>query len=197
MHQDCRLSAFERNNTWSPVRETADRPLVPSITVITMNREVRMDPLSSKDRLAKLESIEKELANAMASAGQAMTELAKDKPVLKSVENNTSAFLKSLTQVEADLSKQIQYLTQVSSGQAHEGSSYASQKVLTMAWHRIEHTKTRLLDLDRMNSPYMQQQQVQPPAAPAAQPHQQMQHPLQQQAPHAQSHGTSQGQRQS
>lgn len=144
-----------------------------------MNR----DPSSSKDRLAKLESIEKELANAMASAAQAMTELAKDKPVLKSVENNTSAFLKSLTQVEADLSKQIQYLTQVSSGQAHEGSSYASQKVLTMAWHRIEHTKTRLLDLDRMNSPYVQQQQVQPPAAP--QPQQQVQQvPQQQQQMH-------------
>lgn len=115
-----------------------------------------MDPLCSKDRLTKLEGIEKELSNAMASAGQAMTELAKDKPVLKNVESNTSAFLKSLTQVESDLSKQIQYLTQVSSGQAHEGSSYASQKVLTMAWHRIEHTKTRLSELERMQEQHHQ-----------------------------------------
>lgn len=122
----------------------------------TMNREVRMDALSSKDRLTKLEGIEKELSNAMASAGQAMAELAKDKPVLKNVESNSSAFLKSLTQVESDLSKQIQYLTQVSSGQAHEGSSYASQKVLTMAWHRIEHTKTRLSELDRMQEQHHQ-----------------------------------------
>lgn len=115
-----------------------------------MNRDARLDPLSSKERLAKLESIEKELVTAMSSAGSAMTELSKDKPGLKSVENHSQAFLKSLSQMESDLSKQIQYLTQVSSGQAHEGSSYASQKVLTMAWHRIEHTKTRLAELDRM-----------------------------------------------
>lgn len=161
-----------------------------------MNRDVRADPLSSKDRLTKLESIEKELASAMSSAGQAMTELAKDKPGLKNVENHSNAFLKSLSQVESDLSRQIQYLTQVSSGQAHEGSSYASQKVLTMAWHRIEHTKTRLAELDRMNQPQMQQQQQSQPnqMPPQVQQQQQLHQQQQPSVPQQPSHGMTQGQ---
>lgn len=34
-------------------------------------------------------------------------------------------------------------------GQAHEGSSYASQKLLQMAWHRTEHARTKVADLER------------------------------------------------
>lgn len=34
-------------------------------------------------------------------------------------------------------------------GQAHEGSSYASQKVLQMAWHRSEHARSKVLELER------------------------------------------------
>jgi mediator of RNA polymerase II transcription subunit 11 len=93
----------------------------------------------------------------MTAAGLAMQELAKDKPSIKQVENHSANFLKSVGQVEADLSKQIHYLTQVSSGQAHEGSTYASQKTLNMAWHRIEHAKSRLGELERMNAHYSSQ----------------------------------------
>ena len=32
---------------------------------------------------------------------------------------------------------------------SHEGSSYASQKVLQMAWHRPEHARSRVAELDR------------------------------------------------
>ena len=39
---------------------------------------------------------------------------------------------------------------QVSTGQPHEGSSYASQKVLQMAWHRLEHARSRVAELDRL-----------------------------------------------
>lgn len=34
-------------------------------------------------------------------------------------------------------------------GQAHEGSSYASQKVLQMAWHRSEHARSKVMELER------------------------------------------------
>ena len=37
----------------------------------------------------------------------------------------------------------------MSTGQPHEGSSYASQKVLQMAWHRLEHARGRVAELDR------------------------------------------------
>ena len=37
----------------------------------------------------------------------------------------------------------------MSTGLPHEGSSYASQKVLQMAWHRLEHARSRVAELDR------------------------------------------------
>jgi hypothetical protein len=41
-------------------------------------------------------------------------------------------------------------LTQVSTGHPHEGSSYPAQKVLQCGWHRLEHTKSRLNELDKL-----------------------------------------------
>ena len=34
-------------------------------------------------------------------------------------------------------------------GQAHEGSSYAAQKTLQMAWHRSEHARSKVMELER------------------------------------------------
>jgi mediator of RNA polymerase II transcription subunit 11 len=48
--------------------------------------------------------------------GQALTELSKDKASMKQVESHTSLFLKTLNHVEGELSKHINYLTQVSTG---------------------------------------------------------------------------------
>ena len=48
--------------------------------------------------------------------GQALTELSKEKPANKQVESNVTQFLKTLTNVETELAKQINYLTQVSTG---------------------------------------------------------------------------------
>ena len=41
--------------------------------------------------------------------------------------------MSNIRDVDAKLSEQIKYLTQVSTGQAHEGSSYPSQKVLQVS----------------------------------------------------------------
>ncbi|RWS26535.1 mediator of RNA polymerase II transcription subunit 11-like protein [Leptotrombidium deliense] len=111
----------------------------------------------STDRLRELDVIEKELQNALQSAGVAIQELSKDKPTIKQVELHSNAFLKSLQTVENGISKQIMYLTQSSTGQAHEGSCYASQKVLNMAWHRLEHARLRLNDLERCRLQHIQQ----------------------------------------
>lgn len=64
------------------------------------------------------------------SIGQSLQELGKEKTSQKAVETNTQQFLKSLNIIETKLSEQINYLTQVSTGQPHEGSGYASAKVL-------------------------------------------------------------------
>ena len=52
--------------------------------------------------------------------GQALSELSKEKTSQKTAENHTQQFLKSLNFVESRLAEQINYLTQVSTGQPHE-----------------------------------------------------------------------------
>eukprot|EP00088_Acartia_fossae_P012673 TRINITY_DN16554_c0_g1_i3.p1 TRINITY_DN16554_c0_g1~~TRINITY_DN16554_c0_g1_i3.p1 ORF type:complete len:180 (+),score=41.94 TRINITY_DN16554_c0_g1_i3:299-838(+) len=58
--------------------------------------------------------------------------------------------MNSLATIDSSLTDQIRYLSQVSTGQPHEGSSYASQKVLQMAWHRLANAKTRVSELERL-----------------------------------------------
>lgn len=88
--------------------------------------------------------------------GQSLQELGKEKTSQKAVENNTQQFLKSLKIIESKLSEQINYLTQVSTGQPHEGSGYASAKVLQMAWHRIQHARSRVREMEDSKTKYKQ-----------------------------------------
>jgi hypothetical protein len=44
----------------------------------------------------------------------------------------------------------------ISIGQPHEGSGYASQKVLQMAWHRLEHARSRVNELERIKNKHLQ-----------------------------------------
>merc|ERR1711973_666492 len=64
-------------------------------------------------------------------------------------------FMNSLQEIDSKLTENIKYLSQVSTGQPHEGSSYASQKVLQMAWHRLEHARSRVSELDRIKSQHV------------------------------------------
>jgi mediator of RNA polymerase II transcription subunit 11 len=88
--------------------------------------------------------------------------MSKDKPSQKQVDIHTNHFIKTLNHVELELGSHINYLTQVSTGQAHEGSSYAAQKTLQMAWHRSEHMRSKVIELERgksqINSIFRQQQ---------------------------------------
>ncbi|KAF5287118.1 hypothetical protein FQR65_LT12341 [Abscondita terminalis] len=108
------------------------------------------------ERIQVLDSIEKDIITCLHSAGQAFVELSKEKSSLKQAENHTQTFLKTLGVVETKLTDQINYLTQVSTGQPHEGSGYASQKVLQMAWHRLEHARSRVNELDRLKVKHLQ-----------------------------------------
>ncbi|XP_018331689.1 mediator of RNA polymerase II transcription subunit 11 [Agrilus planipennis] len=108
------------------------------------------------ERIQVLDSIEKDVITCLHSAGQAFVELGKEKSSLKQAENHTQTFLKTLGAVESKLTDQINYLTQVSTGQPHEGSGYASQKVLQMAWHRLEHARSRVNELDRLKMKHLQ-----------------------------------------
>lgn len=113
-------------------------------------RRITMTP--PMERIQILETIEKDIILCLQSAGQACMELSKEKSSLKQAESQTHQFLKTLGQLESKLSEQINYLTQVSTGQPHEGSGYASQKVLQMAWHRLEHARSRVNELERIKN---------------------------------------------
>ncbi|XP_055541842.1 mediator of RNA polymerase II transcription subunit 11 [Wyeomyia smithii] len=110
--------------------------------------------MTAIDKIQVLDSIEKELIICLQSAGQALLELSKEKTSQKATETHTNQFLKSLNSVESKLSEQINYLTQVSTGQPHEGSGYAAAKVLQMAWHRIQHVKSRIKELEECKMKY-------------------------------------------
>lgn len=107
------------------------------------------------ERIQILETIEKDIIVCLQSAGQAFMELSKEKSSLKQAEGQTNQFVKTLGHVESKLSEQINYLTQVSTGQPHEGSGYASQKVLQMAWHRLEHARSRVNELERIKNKHL------------------------------------------
>jgi len=107
------------------------------------------NPHKPLKRLQQLETIEREIASALHSAGQALTELSREKVGGKTVENHTNHFLKTLESVENGLAKHISDLTQVSTSAPHEGSSYAAQKDLQMALHRLEHVRSRLAEMER------------------------------------------------
>jgi len=57
-------------------------------------------------------------------SGKALEELAKDKHQMKAVENHTTTFVKTLEGVNVGLMKQINYLTQVSTGKSYQFICY-------------------------------------------------------------------------
>ncbi|XP_041483057.1 mediator of RNA polymerase II transcription subunit 11-like [Lytechinus variegatus] len=102
-----------------------------------------------EDRLKQLESIETDIALVVQHAGKVIQELSKDRPLEKQVDSSTKTFAKTLEAVEKRLMEQINYLSQVSTGQPHEGSNYAAQKEAQMAIHRLEHAKTKLVEIKK------------------------------------------------
>ncbi|XP_022093867.1 mediator of RNA polymerase II transcription subunit 11-like [Acanthaster planci] len=101
----------------------------------------------TENRLKQLESIENDIANVVLNAGRAVSELSEEKPNEHLTEHYTRQFLKTLEKVEKSLTEQINYLSQVATGQPHEGSSYSAQKDAQMAIHRQDHIKSELNEL--------------------------------------------------
>merc|ERR1712240_545739 len=122
--------------------------LLDSLLQERMSRE----PMARMDQLDK---VEKEIVSCLEDAGSALAEVAKDKPSQKQVDLLVTQFMNSLGTIDTSLTEHIKYLSQVSTGQPHEGSSYASQKVLQMAWHRLEHARSRVSELDRIKNQHV------------------------------------------
>lgn len=104
----------------------------------------------SINQLQNLDNIEDDLAESLASAGQALKELSKDKPNNKTVETLTNQFIGRLDRAGTELAQQISYLTRVTTGQSAESSSYGSKKDFQMANKRLEHAQTQLGRLESL-----------------------------------------------
>ncbi|XP_064408832.1 mediator of RNA polymerase II transcription subunit 11 [Latimeria chalumnae] len=103
----------------------------------------------ANERLRVLEEIEKEIAAILQNAGSVTSELSKEKPNERLLDRQASQFTASVQKVESELSNQIRYLTQVATGQPHEGSSYSARKDCQMALHRVDHARRKLGELAR------------------------------------------------
>ena len=101
-------------------------------------------------RIEQLDQIEKDVINILQTAGQFMQDFTKDRPSQKQADLLCQQVMGSIKNVDNKLSEQIKYLTQVSTGHPHEGSSYPSQKILQTAWHRLEHARSRVSELERI-----------------------------------------------
>ena len=86
---------------------------------------------------------------ALQSAGTVILELSKEKPTERLLDRHASLFVASVQKVESELSAQIRYLTQVATGQPHEGSSYSARKDCQMALKRIDYARVKLGELSR------------------------------------------------
>merc|ERR1719394_2375978 len=102
---------------------------------------------SNVSRVKDLEKIESNVIEILQTAGKVLLEIVKEEPN-DTVVNDTRTIMQKINYVENNLLDHVRYLTQVSTGHPHEGSSYPSQKVLQTAWHRLEHAKSRISELD-------------------------------------------------
>ena len=67
-------------------------------------------------RIEQLEEIEKDVISILQTAGATLLEVAKDRPAQKTVDTHTQNVMADIKRVEQNLSEQIKYLTQVSTG---------------------------------------------------------------------------------
>ncbi|XP_071656362.1 mediator of RNA polymerase II transcription subunit 11 isoform X2 [Patagioenas fasciata] len=101
----------------------------------------------ANERLRVLEELEREIGASLQRS--VILELSKDKAAERLLERQAAQFSAAVLKVEAELSAQIRYLTQVATGQPHEGSSYAARKGGQMALNRLEYARLRLAELVR------------------------------------------------
>ncbi|XP_054848176.1 mediator of RNA polymerase II transcription subunit 11 [Eublepharis macularius] len=107
----------------------------------------------ANERLRLLEELEREIGAALQCAGTVILELSKEKPNERLLERQAGQFAAAVQKVEAELSAQIRYLTQVATGQPHEGSSYSARKDCQMALNRVDYARLKLGELARACEP--------------------------------------------
>ncbi|KAJ8266221.1 hypothetical protein GJAV_G00127890 [Gymnothorax javanicus] len=115
----------------------------------TYRRSRFLVKVMANDRLRVLEDVEREIAVVLQCAGNVILELSKEKHNASFLDRQLTQFTSSINRVESELSSQIRYLTQVATGQPHEGSTYSARKDCQMALNRAEYARVKLGELGR------------------------------------------------
>ncbi|XP_032870558.1 mediator of RNA polymerase II transcription subunit 11-like, partial [Amblyraja radiata] len=87
--------------------------------------------------------------HSVSPTASAIVEMSKEKGTERVLDRHVTQFTSSVQRIELELSGQIRYLTQVATGQPHEGSSYAARKDAQMAVNRVDYTRVMIRDLAR------------------------------------------------
>ncbi|CAK9297131.1 unnamed protein product [Gordionus sp. m RMFG-2023] len=96
------------------------------------------------ENINKLEEVEKQIAQILQYSGLLLNEMSKEKSVAKQVENLNNQFTKEIEKVYIELLSNINYLVEISSGQQHEGSSYARMKSLQLSLNSLDIIQNQL-----------------------------------------------------
>uniref|UniRef100_A0A0R3S154 Mediator of RNA polymerase II transcription subunit 11 n=1 Tax=Elaeophora elaphi TaxID=1147741 RepID=A0A0R3S154_9BILA len=112
-------------------------------------------------RLKAIGDVEQKIAELIKHAQTCVSELSKEKQasivyISKSkMEEASSAFKKCLNSIESDLNAQMQYLSHVCVGTAHQGSTFASQQNIALAEQTLVSLRDRLSAIQQTYLPVM------------------------------------------
>ncbi len=85
-------------------------------------------------------------------ASSAIGELSKEAPSEDVITRNTTEFLKTLEDVERRLLEQINYMSQVTTSQPHEGSLYSAEKSYELAVWKTQFVKSKLKTIGELST---------------------------------------------
>jgi len=95
-----------------------------------------------KDKIAKLNDVEKNIIEALSNSGKVLEELSKDKLIMKQCDPVIQGFSKSIREIDQEIQSQLSYINRISMGYPHDGSTYGSKIELALQVSFLKLIKT-------------------------------------------------------
>uniref|UniRef100_A0A0N5AK98 Mediator of RNA polymerase II transcription subunit 11 n=1 Tax=Syphacia muris TaxID=451379 RepID=A0A0N5AK98_9BILA len=110
--------------------------------------------LKLNQRLKIISDVEQRIGELIKHAQACISELSKEKQISKTkMEEHSSAFKKCLNSIETDLNAQMQYLSHVCVGTAHQGTTFASQQRIMLAERSFDSLMDHLKYINETHMP--------------------------------------------
>uniref|UniRef100_A0A1I7U374 Mediator of RNA polymerase II transcription subunit 11 n=1 Tax=Caenorhabditis tropicalis TaxID=1561998 RepID=A0A1I7U374_9PELO len=115
------------------------------------------DPILS-DRINAIVATEKSIDDMMKCAREIIQDLGKEKQIGKNkMEDNANTFKKLITQVENELSAQMQYLSHVCVGSSHQGSTFGVLQNSLLAQSGLSSLHSELATVLKKVDPHLEE----------------------------------------